>query len=58
MPATPHIEKHFTTSESVRDVVIGTADGLTIPFALTAGRGGQHRRHGHGRSRRVVAGRA
>lgn len=27
MPATPHIEKHFTASESVRDVVIGMADG-------------------------------
>jgi hypothetical protein len=36
MPATPHIEKHFTTSESVRDVVIGMADGLTVPFALAA----------------------
>ncbi|QHP71303.1 iron transporter [Bradyrhizobium sp. LCT2] len=37
MPATPHIEKHFTSSESVRDVVIGMADGLTVPFALAAG---------------------
>ena len=37
MPATPHIEKHFTASESVRDVVIGMADGLTVPFALAAG---------------------
>ena len=37
MPATPHIEKHFTGSESVRDVVIGMADGLTVPFALAAG---------------------
>jgi VIT1/CCC1 family predicted Fe2+/Mn2+ transporter len=34
---TPHIEKHFTASESVRDVVIGMADGLTVPFALAAG---------------------
>ncbi len=33
----PHIEKHFTASESVRDVVIGMADGLTVPFALAAG---------------------
>ncbi|WP_316167140.1 MULTISPECIES: VIT1/CCC1 transporter family protein [unclassified Bradyrhizobium] len=37
MPATPHIEKHFTSSEVVRDVVIGMADGLTVPFALAAG---------------------
>jgi len=37
VPATPHIEKHFTSSESVRDVVIGMADGLTVPFALAAG---------------------
>lgn len=37
MPATPHVEKHFTSSESVRDVVIGMADGLTVPFALAAG---------------------
>lgn len=37
MPATPHIEKHFTASASVRDVVIGMADGLTVPFALAAG---------------------
>ena len=37
MPATLHIEKHFTASESVRDVVIGMADGLTVPFALAAG---------------------
>ncbi len=34
---TPHIEKHFTASESVRDVVIGMSDGLTVPFALAAG---------------------
>lgn len=33
----PHIEKHFTASETVRDVVIGMADGLTVPFALAAG---------------------
>ncbi len=37
MPVTPHLEKHFTASESVRDVVIGMADGLTVPFALAAG---------------------
>ncbi len=37
MPTTPHIEKHFTASESVRDAVIGMSDGLTVPFALAAG---------------------
>jgi VIT1/CCC1 family predicted Fe2+/Mn2+ transporter len=37
MPQTPHIEKHFTSSEVVRDVVIGMSDGLTVPFALAAG---------------------
>jgi predicted membrane protein (TIGR00267 family) len=30
-------EPHFTASESVRDVVIGMSDGLTVPFALAAG---------------------
>jgi VIT1/CCC1 family predicted Fe2+/Mn2+ transporter len=37
LPITSHVEKHFTGSESVRDVVIGMADGLTVPFALAAG---------------------
>jgi vacuolar iron transporter family protein len=37
VPATPHVERHFAASESVRDVVIGMADGLTVPFALAAG---------------------
>jgi vacuolar iron transporter family protein len=32
-----HAEKHFTASDSVRDVVIGMSDGLTVPFALAAG---------------------
>lgn len=40
MPATPHVEKHFTSSESVRDLVIGMSDGLTVPFALAAGLSG------------------
>ncbi len=40
MPVTPHVEKHFTASESVRDVVIGMSDGLTVPFALAAGLSG------------------
>src|SRR5664279_2047093 len=37
MPQTPHIERHFTAGEVVRDVVIGMSDGLTVPFALAAG---------------------
>jgi VIT1/CCC1 family predicted Fe2+/Mn2+ transporter len=37
MPQTPHIEKHFTAGEAVRDIVIGMSDGLTVPFALAAG---------------------
>ncbi len=37
MPSTPHIEKHFTAGDAVRDVVIGMSDGLTVPFALAAG---------------------
>jgi VIT1/CCC1 family predicted Fe2+/Mn2+ transporter len=37
MPTTPHIERHFTATEMVRDVVIGMSDGLTVPFALAAG---------------------
>ncbi len=37
MPQTPHAEQHFTAGESVRDVVIGMSDGLTVPFALAAG---------------------
>lgn len=37
MPTTPHLEHHFQSSETVRDVVIGMADGLTVPFALAAG---------------------
>ena len=40
MPATPHIEQHFTGGETVRDIVIGMSDGLTVPFALAAGLSG------------------
>src|SRR5229473_2184078 len=35
-----HTEHHFTSTEVVRDVVIGMADGLTVPFALAAGLSG------------------
>ncbi len=37
MRRSPHVEHHFTASESVRDIVIGMSDGLTVPFALAAG---------------------
>ena len=40
MPQTQHVEKHFTASATVRDIVIGMADGLTVPFALAAGLSG------------------
>ncbi len=40
MPQSPHIERHFTAGEVVRDVVIGMSDGLTVPFALAAGLSG------------------
>ena len=40
MPQTPHVEKHFTSSETIRDIVIGMSDGLTVPFALAAGLSG------------------
>ena len=32
-----HEEHHFRASATVRDVVIGMSDGLTVPFALAAG---------------------
>jgi VIT1/CCC1 family predicted Fe2+/Mn2+ transporter len=40
MPQTPHVEKHFTGSQAIRDIVIGMSDGLTVPFALAAGLSG------------------
>src|ERR1700720_3190873 len=40
MPQTPHVETHFTSSETIRDIVIGMSDGLTVPFALAAGLSG------------------
>ena len=33
----PHKEVHSNHGAIVRDVIIGFADGLTVPFALTAG---------------------
>jgi VIT1/CCC1 family predicted Fe2+/Mn2+ transporter len=35
-----HHEHHFESTETVRDVVIGLSDGLTVPFALAAGLSG------------------
>lgn len=35
-----HTEKHFLSSELIRDIVIGMSDGLTVPFALAAGLSG------------------
>jgi len=40
MPQTPRHERHFLGSESIRDIVIGMSDGLTMPFALAAGLSG------------------
>jgi VIT1/CCC1 family predicted Fe2+/Mn2+ transporter len=40
--ATPHHEHHFRATDTVRDVVIGMSDGLTVPFALAAGLSGAH----------------
>lgn len=40
MPQTEHVEKHFEAPDVVRDIVIGVADGLTVPFALAAGLSG------------------
>jgi VIT1/CCC1 family predicted Fe2+/Mn2+ transporter len=37
-----HTEHHFRATETVRDVVIGMSDGLTVPFALAAGLSGAH----------------
>ncbi|CAN0877098.1 Vacuolar iron transporter 1 [Linum grandiflorum] len=35
-----HKENHFTAGDSVRDIIIGVSDGLTVPFALAAGLSG------------------
>jgi hypothetical protein len=37
MDEAAHGELHSTHGDVVRDVIIGFADGLTVPFALTAG---------------------
>lgn len=33
----PHAEHHTSNGDLIRDITIGFADGLTVPFALTAG---------------------
>lgn len=40
LPRHHHVESHFEGSETVRDVVLGMSDGLTVPFALAAGLSG------------------
>lgn len=35
-----HHEKHLKSSDTIRDIVIGMSDGLTVPFALAAGLSG------------------
>src|SRR6476661_7788838 len=35
-----HQEEHVRSSDFIRDVVIGMSDGLTVPFALSAGLSG------------------
>ncbi len=37
LPILKHQEQHFTSTDTVRDVVIGMSDGLTVPFAIAAG---------------------
>jgi hypothetical protein len=32
-----HAERHSSHGEVLRDIILGVADGLTVPFALTAG---------------------
>ncbi|HYL10718.1 MAG TPA: VIT1/CCC1 transporter family protein [Candidatus Acidoferrales bacterium] len=56
MPATPHVEAHFTSSAMVRDIVIGMADGLTVPFALAAGISGAIATSPHAAALVVTAG--
>jgi VIT1/CCC1 family predicted Fe2+/Mn2+ transporter len=56
MPTTPHVENHFTAPEAIRDVVIGMADGLTVPFALAAGISGAVAANPHATALVVTAG--
>ena len=42
MPVAGHTEHHLKSTDTVRDIVIGMSDGLTVPFALAAGLSGAH----------------
>ncbi|MBV9387557.1 MAG: VIT1/CCC1 transporter family protein [Chroococcidiopsidaceae cyanobacterium CP_BM_ER_R8_30] len=35
-----HRENHIISAETVRDIILGMSDGLTVPFALAAGLAG------------------
>ena len=35
-----HQETHFSSTDLIKDIVIGMSDGLTVPFALAAGLSG------------------
>src|ERR1044071_6827074 len=35
-----HVEEHLKSSDTLKDIVIGMSDGLTVPFALAAGLSG------------------
>ena len=41
-----HHEHHLRSSDTIRDIVIGMSDGLTVPFALAAGLSGAVSRSG------------
>ena len=32
-----HREEHFGGADTLKDIVIGMSDGLTVPFVLAAG---------------------
>jgi len=51
-----HEEKHFRSSHTIRDIVIGMSDGLTVPFALTAGLTGAVQNNSHGNRLVIIAG--
>jgi VIT1/CCC1 family predicted Fe2+/Mn2+ transporter len=44
-PGPPHDEKHLAQDPTVRDLVIGAADGLILPFALAAALAGTAATH-------------
>ena len=38
---TPHVEKHSTARDDVRDIVTGISNGVTVIFSLVAGLSGK-----------------